>query len=112
MYNVTDRQSFINITEWMNDIQKHVGTGIVKVLVGNKCDLNEQRKVSHKEGAEFAYREKMLFFETSAKAKINIEEAFMALIRQMYESLPEGERRIDADMKKIAVVEKKKNCCK
>ena len=43
------------------------------VIVGNKCDLDEQRQVSYAQGAELAARKKAAFFETSAKARINIE---------------------------------------
>ncbi len=45
------------------------------VLVGNKYDLSEMnREVSYEEGLELANKNKMLFFETSAKTSYNIEE--------------------------------------
>ena len=113
VYDITDRESFNNIANWINETKKHAGSAIVRVLVGNKCDLTEERKVTHKEGAEFAQRENMLFFETSAKAKINVEETFMGLTRQMYELLPESEKRNENEGKKVTATRKEASggCC-
>lgn len=46
------------------------------VLIGNKVDLVDLRKVSYEEGKDFADRNGLLFYETSAKSSYNIEEAF------------------------------------
>ena len=53
------------------------------MLVGNKCDLEDQRQVQQTEGAELAkeWGENSNFFETSAKEKINHEECFYAAVR-------------------------------
>ena len=53
------------------------------VLCGNKCDLEEERKVPKEEGMEKAKEWDVPFFETSAKSRINIEEAFFELVRVM-----------------------------
>ena len=91
VYDITERESFNNISNWINESKKFAGNNIVRILVGNKCDLNEGRKVTFKEGSEFAEREGMLFFEASAKARINIDEIFSDLTKAMLEKLPPSE---------------------
>ena len=51
------------------------------VLVGNKCELIEERRVSYERGKALADECGWLFFETSAKENINVTEAFMAAAR-------------------------------
>ena len=70
----------------------------MKILVGNKCDLKEQRQVSYQEGKEFAESLGMQFLETSAKDKINIDEAFLTLTKAILPTVPENKR--DADQGK------------
>ena len=91
VYDICERESFNHITNWINETLKFAGEGVVKILVGNKCDLNEGRKVTYKEGAEFAERKGMLFFEASAKARINIDETFTELTKAMCDKLPPSE---------------------
>jgi GTPase SAR1 family protein len=49
---------------------------VLLVLVGNKYDLKERRQVTFEEGQEYAKKNKMIFFECSAKSGYNIEEVF------------------------------------
>jgi small GTP-binding protein len=64
-------------------VQKAGTTNIPVVLCGNKCDLEERRTISRVQGEEFAKRLNAEYFETSALANVNIENAFRALIRAM-----------------------------
>ena len=51
------------------------------VLVGNKCDLDEKRKITFDQGQQVADENGWPFFETSAKSNINVTAAFMAAAR-------------------------------
>lgn len=52
-------------------------------LVGNKCDLDSERQVTKAEGEDLAKSFGCPFFETSAKARINVEEVFYQLVREV-----------------------------
>merc|ERR1712166_598002 len=67
VYDVTDEQSFQNIRSWMRNIEQHANTEVVKVLLGNKCDMKNKRAVKHEEGENLAKEYGIEFFETSAK---------------------------------------------
>lgn len=79
VYDVTWERSFENIPNWMKNLEEHASENIVKFLVGNKCDLEENRKVTYQQGRQMAERYGMKFFETSAKSSQNVEELFYDL---------------------------------
>ena len=55
----------------------------MKIQVGNKCDLEEQRVVPKSEGEDLAGMYKCPFFETSAKDHVNVDECFRELVREV-----------------------------
>merc|ERR1711977_712315 len=69
VYDVTDEKSFTNINSWMKNIQQHANTEVVKVLLGNKCDMKNKRADSTESGESLAADYGIEFFETSAKDK-------------------------------------------
>jgi len=83
VYDTTDMRSFDSIQRWLQDIKKYASEDVQIILIGNKCDLIENRQISYDQGKEFANNIHINFFETSAKNSINIEEAFMTMIKQI-----------------------------
>ena len=79
VYDCTDEKSFENVRNWMKQIETHAAKGVAKVLIGNKCDLEEDRAVTTEEGQQLAEEYGVPFFETSAKAGINIAELFFTI---------------------------------
>lgn len=112
-YDITDRESFNNVNNWLAEVKKHAGAQVIKLLVGNKCDLESERVVSAKEAKEFADSLGISFLETSAKQRVNIDESFMTLTKQIYELLPETERRTEERLNPRTVQrrQEKSNCC-
>lgn len=84
VYDVSRRQTFQNIGRWLVELRMHCNEGIVLMLVGNKCDLNEARQVSMEEGAALAHSEKLFFMETSAMDSTNVTIAFQTVIKEIY----------------------------
>eukprot|EP00731_Ephydatia_muelleri_P038756 Em0894g2a len=79
VFDVTDRASFASLSEWLEHIRTYAQPDIEKVLVGNKCDLTEQRAVTEDEAKEYAKALGVPFLQTSSKAGTNIDEIFELL---------------------------------
>jgi len=58
------------------------------VLVGNKCDLNDQRVISTEQGTDLSKKFSCAFLEASAKTRVNVEQIFHDLIRQINKLSP------------------------
>ena len=54
-YDVTDRNSFNNLDNWLQQVEANGKTGLVVVIAGNKIDLREQRQVTYEEGFVYIY---------------------------------------------------------
>eukprot|EP00301_Raphidiophrys_heterophryoidea_P013653 c21123_g1_i1.p1 GENE.c21123_g1_i1~~c21123_g1_i1.p1 ORF type:complete len:236 (-),score=60.07 c21123_g1_i1:300-926(-) len=87
LYDVTSEESFNNVRSWMQNIQENASTDVLKVLIGNKCDLIDQRVISTEQGQRLANEYKIPFFETSAKTSENVEEAFTSVARDIMKQL-------------------------
>lgn len=83
VYDITNEKSFDNIRNWIRNIEEHASSDVEKMIIGNKCDMNDRRKVSKERGAELALEYNVKFLETSAKASINVEESFITLARDI-----------------------------
>ena len=88
VYDITNQESFDNITQWLLDVQNirrgYKEKDIPFFLVGNKCDLNDHRKVAKEKGNNFAQEHNMRFIEVSAKDGTNIEYLFKKMADELY----------------------------
>jgi len=94
VYDISDRKSFINVKEWLSEIDIYsTNEDAVKLLVGNKIDKASERQVSKKEGNDFARSRSMLFIESSAKSEEGVQQAFDELIQKVLDvpSLLDGQ---------------------
>lgn len=114
VYDLTKPSSLVKARHWVAELQRQASPGIVIALVGNKLDLTDEesseantsnereehtgtevgegdvvgdaRKISTKEGRDYAEEEGLLFFETSAKSGVNVQEVFTAIANAIPET--------------------------
>mmetsp|Transcript_37282 Transcript_37282/g.117492 ORF Transcript_37282/g.117492 Transcript_37282/m.117492 type:complete len:206 (-) Transcript_37282:31-648(-) len=79
VYDIQDRDSFLQVDEWLSEVNKYVSEGTCKILIGNKCDMTSERQVSTEEAQKKASELGLAFMEVSAKEAINVDAAFQAL---------------------------------
>lgn len=79
VYDITQPKTFDNISKWLRNINEHASEDVERMLIGNKCDMEDKRLISEERGKKIAEENGIKFFETSAKENINIEIAFNTL---------------------------------
>ena len=85
MYDITDLDSFNNVVNWINlALDKNIKT-VANFLVGNKCDNEEERKVSKEEAENLAREKNLIFLETSAKMDNNVQKLFYYFLFKLIE---------------------------
>ncbi|KAL3614467.1 Ras-related protein rabd1 [Castilleja foliolosa] len=108
-------ESFNNVKQWLNEIDRYANDSVCKLLVGNKCDLVESKVVDTQTAKEFADELGIPFLETSAKDAINVEQAFLTMageIKKKMGNQPTGNRKSGSTVQiKGQPIEQKSNCC-
>ncbi|TNV75552.1 hypothetical protein FGO68_gene14049 [Halteria grandinella] len=84
-FDLTDRESFEKVEKYMMKLEECCTDNLVKVLVGNKCDLMQERKVLPDEGEKVAEHYNCKYFETSAETGENVQEMVRFLVKMAYE---------------------------
>jgi len=86
VYDITNRNSFLNTTYWLDGVRTERGQDVGVMLVGNKTDLNEKRQVPIEEGEAKAKEHNIMFIETSAKAGVNIKALFRKIAASLLDN--------------------------
>ncbi|CAA0826595.1 Ras-related protein RABA5b [Striga hermonthica] len=87
VYDITRKATFESVQRWLDELNTHCDTTVAKMLVGNKCDLENIREVNVDDGKAFAEQEGLFFIETSALDSTNVKEAFEIVIREIYDKV-------------------------
>ena len=90
VYDISNRDSFNNVNNWINECKNLSSKSILLVLVGNKSDLEERRQVNVEDGQELADKNGMLFYETSAKVGTNVNTVFYDSVDKIAKNIDEG----------------------
>ena len=85
MYDITDQESFDSIPNWIKNIKEHKGSSFPLILLGNKIDLESDRKISKEQGEKLAQENGLEFFEITNKDGTNVQEAGLAIANKILE---------------------------
>ena len=116
LYDITQKSSFDHIKNWMTEIDKFGKQGVLKVIVGNKLDLENNRKIKKEDAENLALKYGVKYWEVSAKDNTNIEEMFLDIIKTLMEKnskiISEGSSmNNNILLNKNTKTKKKKKCC-
>ena len=118
LYDITEQSSFDHINNWMIEIDKFAKQGVLRIIVGNKKDLESKRQVSTKDAESLADKYGIKFMEASAKDNTNIEALFLDIVKRLLENYLKSKGDIintpstnNVVLKKDKNLNKKKKCC-
>lgn len=115
VYDITNLNSFDELTGWLDDLHQLAAANAYILLVGNKIDLEEQRQVGEQLVKEFAERHKLETIETSALSGKNVQEAFTRLAFEVSTRVYNGTISIAPMVKKQKIEpapqQTSKSCC-
>ena len=122
VYAIDNKESFNHVENWLNDLKSQANPDVRIFLVGNKADLEEDRKISKEEGEKYKEDQHLdLFMETSAKTGHNARNVLVEAAKILYKdylkfdenSKNENDPNNGKDKKKLIKVDpkKKKGCC-
>ena len=92
LFDVTKKSSFMACKNYLEEVRMNSEKKCVVYLVGNKIDLEKERKISKEEAESFAKIENIKYIETSAVKNMKVNEAFTSLLNDIYKSKKEEEK--------------------
>lgn len=118
VFDITSLESFNDIPKWIEELKRSADKNCIIFLIGNKCDLENERAVDRNHAMMLAESFGALYFETSAKANIGITEIFSQSAKQMinlYQSTKSPLQNSVKRMPSTVEIEKsgkqKRSCC-
>lgn len=110
VYDITRKESFTHIPEWINELTNVKKEEVIFCLVGNKIDLEDKREVTYEEGKKYAEETKIIFEEVSAKTGDNFASLFY---KQIFEKIiakfKVGEKEVETEIPDIGKVSLNQN---
>ena len=120
VYEINNKDSFIHLPDWLNDLSNVNKEDVIFALVGNKIDLEEKREVSTEEGKSYAEQNGFIFHEVSAKTGDGFSDLFYKdLFEKIRIKFRPGGQQPSTEVKEIKFnieqeakkSETKKGCC-
>lgn len=117
VYDVTSAESFDHVEEWLSEVDRYANESTVKLLVGNKADLIEEKQVAEETAQSFSEKLGIPFLETSAKTATNVDAAFLTMAKELIKTREAsntsrgGANTNDVVLKPVGP-QRAKKCCK
>ena len=111
LYDITNEKSFSVLKDWVKLIKEECGSHMQIIIVGNKCDIEDQRKVNQDDAINFAKENNYEYIETSCKTGENVEKTVKTLCEKILDNNDLGvdvSFRLDTSS---FMAPKKKKCC-
>ena len=113
IYDITNEASYNNLKSWVKLIKEECGKHMRLIILGNKSDLNDQRKISKDEAINYAKEQNIEYIETSSKTGENVKKA----VTMICENILENKELNDSssfmlDNSSFLTDKRKKRCCK
>ena len=114
VYDITNKSSFDSIVNWVEDIKELASNDNKNIILGNKCDLESERKINKEEGDNLAKKYNSQFFEVSAQNGKNIDKSFLCLVQSILKDVNNSyssRRGSQIDKQSFSANNKKRKCC-
>ncbi len=111
VYDITQEDSFKGAKMWINEIKTKGRKNCVIVLVGNKSDLDDKRKVNKQNVYEYVHNQNILYFEASAKSGDNVERIFYIIGEKLPKDIQYHSTNIKIDPPVIRIKQSDYICC-
>uniref|UniRef100_A0A1I7UBQ3 Ras-related protein Rab-21 n=1 Tax=Caenorhabditis tropicalis TaxID=1561998 RepID=A0A1I7UBQ3_9PELO len=118
VFDITDRRSFEKVKNWVLEIKTCLGKSAEILIVGNKTDLEDERKIARQDAEAYAETEGAIYMETSAQDNIGISEAFEALTAKMLDRARTAPTEATSANRSIRLIDdeerdgRSKRCCR
>ena len=112
MYDLTDRNSYENIINWLYLVNQTISNKLI-ILIANKLDLAEEKRiVSEEEAQKFAKDNHLLFFEGSGSTGENVDQIFTTIAEKIYKNLMDYNNENNTlQLNSKKAINKRKKCC-
>ena len=118
IYAIDDLKSYEDLVTWLKDIKNNSENNMPIFLVGNKCDLKDDKQVDIQTAKDFAKQNNLIYFnEASAKTGYNIENTFFEIVKFLYkENYLKGKNKskklkMELGQNVENTEDKKRKCC-
>ena len=111
IYDITSEKSYINCKMWVQMIKEECGSHMQIIIVGNKSDLTDQRKIDEEEVMNYAKEQNTQYIETSCKTGENIRKAVSILCEKIMENKEMTDDSSFMLDNSAFLPQKKRKCC-